>query len=65
LVEVGVVAITVRVTAGLVIPDRDAVMLAVPAAMPVAKPVEEIVAIPVSELDQVTLLLMFAVELSE
>ena len=44
-VGVGVGATTVRVTAGLVTPDMDAVMLVFPAATPVAKPVEEIVAI--------------------
>ena len=49
------VATTVRTTAGLVTPDMDAVILAFPAATPVAKPVEEIVAIVVvSELAQVT-----------
>jgi hypothetical protein len=46
--------ITVRVTAELVIPGVDAVMLVVPEATPVAKPIEEIVALLISELLRVT-----------
>jgi len=49
----------------LVTPDRDAVILVVPAATPVAKPPADIVAAPVLELFQVTCVVMFAVELSE
>ena len=45
---------TVKLKGELVIPDRAAVILAVPAATPVAKPVELIVAVPVLSLDQVT-----------
>ena len=47
-------ATTVKLTGGLVTPDRAAVILAVPAATPVAKPVESIVAVPVVSLAQVT-----------
>ena len=47
----------------LVTPDRDAVILVVPAATAVAKP-PTIVATPVSELFQVTWDVMSAVELS-
>ncbi len=64
-VDVGMGAITIRVTAGLVTPDTDAVMLVFPAATPVAKPVEEIVAILAPELAQVTWEVIFAVEPSE
>ena len=56
---------TGNITAGLVIPDTVAVILAVPAATPVAKPAEDIVAILVSELAQVTFPVMSAVEPSE
>ena len=48
-VEVGVAAITVKVIAGLVIPDRAAVILALPGFTPVAKPAEDMVAIAVSD----------------
>ena len=58
-------ATTAKLTAGLVIPSRVAVILAVPAATPVAKPVEEIVAVPVVSLAQVTCELMSMVEPSE
>jgi hypothetical protein len=64
-VGVGVAATTVKGTALLVTPDRDAVILAVPAATPVAKPAVEIVATPVLELSQATWDVMSAVELSE
>ena len=40
-----VAASTVKSTLELVTPDRAAVILAVPAATPVAKPVEDIVAV--------------------
>lgn len=50
---------------GLATPDRDAVMLADPAAMPVARPAAEIVAAVVLELVHVTLEVMSALELSE
>jgi hypothetical protein len=63
--SVGVGAATFRVTAGLVTPDREAVISAVPAATPVAKPASETVAILVSELAQVTREVMSAVEPSE
>ena len=52
--EVGEVGdTTVTITAGLVIPDRLAVILAVPATIPVATPLELIVAVPVLSLVQV------------
>ena len=44
--------ITVKVTAGLVTPDRVAVMRVVPAAAPLAKPIKEMVATLRSELAQ-------------
>jgi hypothetical protein len=44
---------TVKVTTGLVIPDRAAVTLVLPVATPVAKPNEDMVAIVLSELVQV------------
>ena len=47
-------ATTVKLKGELVFPDRAAVILAVPAAIPVAKPVELVVAVPVLSLDQVT-----------
>ena len=54
-VEVVVVAVTtVKLAATLVIPDKVAVILAAPAATPVAKPLEEMVATPVVSLAQVT-----------
>ena len=56
---------TVKVTAALVIPDKDAVISVVPAAIPVAKPEEEIVATLVPELAQVTSDVISAVESSE
>ncbi len=46
--------VTVRFTDGLVTPDMDAVIVVVPAATPVAKPVEDIAAMVLSELTQVT-----------
>jgi hypothetical protein len=46
--------ITVKVTGVLATPDWVAVMLAVPAATPVVKPVGEMVAIALLELAQVT-----------
>jgi len=45
---------TVKITAGLVMPDRLAVTFVVPTATPAAKPAEDMVAIPVLELAQVT-----------
>ena len=57
--------VTGKVTAGLVTPDRAAVILVFPAATPLAKPAEEIVAIVVSELVQVTFEVISAVEWSE
>ena len=53
---------TVKVTAGLVVPERVAVMLVFPTAMPVATPAEDIVAILVSELIHATLEVMSAFE---
>jgi len=47
-------AVVVKFTTGLVTPDMAAVILAVPAATPVAKPVEEIVAAAGVSLVQVT-----------
>ena len=47
-------ATTVKGTDGLVIPFKDAVILAVPLAIPVAKPAEETVAVAVVSLAQVT-----------
>ena len=58
-------AITVKVTGVLFIEDRLAVMLAVPAATPMAKPAELIVATALLSLAQVTREVMSAVELSE
>ena len=46
--------VTVKFRDGLVTPDKVAVILAVPTATPVAKPAEEIVALVVLELAQVT-----------
>jgi hypothetical protein len=46
--------VTVKVIAGLVMPDRAAVISVLPAAIPVANPASEIVATLVSELVQVT-----------
>jgi len=51
---VGVGATTVKVTELLVIPDRDAVIMVLPAVAPAAKPLEEMLAMPVLELFQVT-----------
>jgi len=47
-------ATIVKLRGELVIPDRAAVILAVPAATPVDKPVESVVAVPVLWLVQVT-----------
>jgi hypothetical protein len=52
-------AITFKVTAGPVIPDKVAVMTVVPAAIPVAKPSPDIAATAVLELVHVTLAVMF------
>jgi hypothetical protein len=57
--------IIVKGTDGLVIPFRDAVMLAVPAVTPLAKPKSSIVAIAVESLVHVTSELMSAVVPSE
>ena len=56
-----VTASTVKSTFGLVTPSKVAEKLADPAATPEAKPVEEIVAVAVVSLFQVTWLLMSAV----
>ena len=54
-VEVGdAAATTAKLTDGLVMPDRVAEILAVPAATPVARPVESMVTIPVVSVAQVT-----------
>lgn len=53
-VGAGIAATTVKVTVWLVITDKEAVILVLPTATAVAKPVEEIVAIVGSELVQVT-----------
>jgi hypothetical protein len=47
-------ATTVRLTDGLVTPERVAVISALPAVMPVAKPAADIVDIPGESLAQVT-----------
>jgi len=47
-------ATTVKLTGGLVNADRDAVILAVPTATPVAKPLGEMVATPGLSLSHVT-----------
>ena len=47
-------ATTVRLTDGLVTPERVAVISALPAVMPVAKPAADIVDIPGESLSQVT-----------
>jgi len=57
--------VTTKGTVLLVIPDRDAVISALPIATPVAIPAGEIVATPVLELLQVTVEVMSAVEPSE
>ena len=59
--EDNVKATTVKLTTGLVTSDKAAVILVLPIAAPVAKPTEEIVAILVSELTQVTLEVISAV----
>jgi hypothetical protein len=51
--SVGSGIITVRVTAGLTIPDKDAMILVVPAAIPLASPEAMIFATLVSELAHV------------
>ena len=58
-IEVRVALITFKVTAGLVIPDSEAVILVFPAARAAARPEEEIVATVVLELVQVTSVLIF------
>lgn len=50
----GIGVITVRVTAVLVTPEKDAVILLFPAATPVDRPVESMLATLESELAQVT-----------
>jgi hypothetical protein len=57
--------VTAKGTVLLVIPDRDAVILVLPIATPVARPADDIVATPVLELLQVTAEVRFAVEPSE
>ena len=62
-VEVVEVAVSiVRFTGILVIPDMAAIILVVPSAIPVTNPVEEMAAILVLELVQVTCELMSIVE---
>jgi aspartate carbamoyltransferase regulatory subunit len=56
---------TVKITTGLVTLEKVAVIFVVPAATPAAKPAEEIVAIPVSELAHFTLEVISAFEPSE
>jgi hypothetical protein len=56
---------TAKGTVLLVTLDKDAVILVLPIATPVARPAGEIVAIPVLELLQVTAEVMSAVEASE
>jgi len=56
---------TFSVTAGLTTPDIDAEMSVVPADTPVAKPVDDMVALLVSELLHVTLEVISDVEPSE
>ena len=56
---------TFRLIDGLVIPDDDAEIIAVPAAMPVAEPFDKMVAILVLELVQITWEVMSAMEPSE
>lgn len=51
--SIEVAASTVKSTLELVTPDRAAEIWAVPAATPVAKPVDEIVAVAVVSLNQV------------
>jgi hypothetical protein len=60
--EDNVKATTVKLITGLVTPDKAAVILVFPIATPVARPTEDIVAILGSELAQVTLEVMSAVE---
>jgi metallophosphoesterase superfamily enzyme len=68
--EAGVIATednvaTDKMAGWLVIPDKAAVILVFPAANPVANPVEEMEAIVLSELAQVTFEVMSAVEPSK
>jgi hypothetical protein len=53
-IEVKVALTSFKVTAWLVIPDKEAVMLVVPVAEPLPKPAEDIEATVVLELAQVT-----------
>ena len=55
---------TVKLTAGLVIPDKVAVIAVLPAAMPVTTPSADIVATEVSELAHFTWSVMFWLWLS-
>ena len=65
-VGVDVAAITVKLTAGLITPDRVAEILVVPAAIPVAKPsLGVMVAMAVLELAQLTCEVISAVDPSE
>ena len=50
---VGVGTITVKMMDGLVMPDKDAEILTVPAVTPIAKPAEDMVAMLVFETAQV------------
>jgi hypothetical protein len=56
---------TVNFAAGLVFPDRVAVISVLPSSIPVANPLEDIVATLEAELTQVTLEVISAVEPSE
>ena len=58
-------AITVKVIGELLIPDKAAITLAVPPPMPVTTPYGEMVTTVLSELVQVTQLVIFSVEPSE
>jgi len=66
-VEIGVAAeiITAKLTAGLVIPSRDAVILACPAASPLTNPVTLYIATLLLSLFQVTCGVIFVTALSE
>ena len=56
---------TVKISAGLVIPDNVAVILVIPAPTPVTKPPEDIVATDIFELFQVTWGVIAAYAVSE
>ena len=62
---IDVAASTGKLAAGLVTPNRTALILAVPVAMPVALPVESIVTVPVVSMTQATRAVISPVEPSE